>query len=119
GANEVIRAYRDIGMRVSYSHAVRNQNRLVYQRDEDFTASLPSELQGPMGRWYDRINMSDNDYVALFEQLYGQHQDSRRARVQLAPANLHWCSDDMLGRLSDLSRKYNVPLHMHLLETAY
>jgi 5-methylthioadenosine/S-adenosylhomocysteine deaminase len=119
GANEVIRAYRDIGMRVSYSHAVRNQNRLVYQRDEDFTASLPSELQGPMGRWYGRISMSDQDYVALFEQLYGQHQDSRRARVQLAPANLHWCSDDMLGRLSDLSRKYNVPLHMHLLETAY
>src|ERR1700710_2698253 len=58
GANEVIRAYRDIGMRVSYSHAVRNQNRLVYQRDEDFTASLPSELQGPMGRWYGRIRMS-------------------------------------------------------------
>ena len=119
GANEVIRAYRDIGMRVSYSHAVRNQNRLVYQRDEDFTASLPSELQAPMARWYGRISMSDDDYVALFEQLYGQHQQSRRARVQLAPANLHWCSDDMLGRLSDLARKYNVPLHMHLLETAY
>jgi 5-methylthioadenosine/S-adenosylhomocysteine deaminase len=119
GANEVIRAYRDIGMRVSYSHAVRNQNRLVYQRDEDFTASLPGELQGPMRRWYGRINMSDEDYVTLFENLHSQHQKSRRARIQLAPANLHWCSDDMLAQLSDLSRKYNVPLHMHLLETAY
>jgi cytosine/adenosine deaminase-related metal-dependent hydrolase len=119
GANEVIRAYRDIGMRVSYSHAVRNQNRLVYQRDEDFTASLPSELQAPMRRWYGRISMSDEDYALLFENLHGQHQKSRRARIQLAPANLHWCSDDMLGRLSDLSRKYDVPLHMHLLETAY
>src|SRR5579884_4059266 len=29
GANEVIRAYQDIGMRVSYSFAVRDQNRLV------------------------------------------------------------------------------------------
>jgi cytosine/adenosine deaminase-related metal-dependent hydrolase len=119
GANEVIRAYADIGMRVSYSHAVRNQNRLIYQSDEDFTASLPSELQGPMRRWYGRINMSDEDYVALFENLHSQHQKSRRARIQLAPANLHWCSDDMLARLSDLSRKYDVPLHMHLLETAY
>jgi 5-methylthioadenosine/S-adenosylhomocysteine deaminase len=119
GANEVIRAYHDIGMRVSYSHAVRNQNRLVYQRDEDFTASLPSELQAPMRRWYGRLSMSDEDYTLLFENLYSRHRKSRRARIQLAPANLHWCSDDMLGRLSDLSRKYDVPLHMHLLETAY
>ena len=46
-ADEVIRAYEDIGMRVSYSFAVRDQNRLVYQRDEDFLASLPAELRGP------------------------------------------------------------------------
>jgi hypothetical protein len=38
------RAYEDVGMRVSYSFAVRDQNRLVYQRDEDFVASLPPEL---------------------------------------------------------------------------
>lgn len=119
GANEVIRAYNDVGMRVSYSFAVRNQNRLVYQRDEDFTASLPLELQPAMRRWYGRIKMSDNDHVALFENLYGSHQSSRRGKIQLAPANLHWCSDEMLGTLSDLSRKYAVPLHMHLLETAY
>src|SRR5208282_3002817 len=30
GAGEVIRAYEDIGMRVSYSFAFRDQNRLVY-----------------------------------------------------------------------------------------
>src|SRR5258708_38201278 len=40
-------------------------------------------------------------------------------KVQLAPANLHWCSDEALTRLADCSRKYGVPLHMHLLETAY
>ena len=41
------------------------------------------------------------------------------SRIQLAPANLHWCSDDALTRLANCSRKYGVPLHMHLLETAY
>ena len=50
-ANETIRAYEDIGMRVSYCYAVRDQNRLVYQADEEFVASLPKELQGPMQRW--------------------------------------------------------------------
>ena len=119
GCDEAIRAYQDVGMRVSYSFAVRDQNRLVYQRDEDFLAGLPAELRGPMQRWYERFQLSLDDYIALFEGLYGRHHDKRRVKVQLAPANLHWCSDDALARLADTSRKYNVPLHMHLLETAY
>ena len=51
-ADEVIRAYQDIGMRVSYCFAVRDQNRLVYQRDEDFLASLPADLRDPAQRWF-------------------------------------------------------------------
>jgi hypothetical protein len=43
GAGVVIRVYEDIGMRVSYSFALRDQNRLVYRDDKDFTASLPTE----------------------------------------------------------------------------
>jgi 5-methylthioadenosine/S-adenosylhomocysteine deaminase len=119
GCDEAIRAYEDVGMRVSYSFAVRDQNRLVYQRDEDFVASLPADLRGPMQRWYDRFQLSLDDNIALFEGLYGRHHDKRRVRVQLAPANLHWCSDLALRRLADTSQKYDVPLHMHLLETAY
>jgi 5-methylthioadenosine/S-adenosylhomocysteine deaminase len=118
-ADEVIRAYQDIGMRVSYSFAVRDQNRLVYQRDEDFVASLPAELRDPMQRWFARFQLSLDDYIALFENLHVRHQNKSRVKIQLAPANLHWCSDTALTRLADTSRKYNVPLHMHLLETAY
>jgi cytosine/adenosine deaminase-related metal-dependent hydrolase len=51
-AEQVVRAYEDIGMRVSYCYAVRDQNRLVYQADDAFVASLPKELQGPMKRWF-------------------------------------------------------------------
>jgi cytosine/adenosine deaminase-related metal-dependent hydrolase len=118
-ADEVIRAYEDIGMRVSYCFAVRDQNRLVYQRDEDFLASLPAELRGPAQRWFARLQLTLDDYVALFENLYHRHQNKSRVQIQLAPANLHWCSDAALTRLAELSRRYNVPLHMHLVETAY
>lgn len=38
-------------------------------------------------------------------------------RVQLAPANLHWCSDDTLMALNERSARVGVPMHMHLLET--
>ena len=36
GSNEIIRAYEDIGMRVSYSYGIREQNRFVYAADEEF-----------------------------------------------------------------------------------
>lgn len=118
-SNEAIRAYEDIGMRVSYCFAVRDQNRLVYQNDMDFVASLPPELQDPMKRWFERFQLSLEDYLDLFRSLHSQHHAKRRVKIQLAPANLHWCSDAALTALSDLSSKYDAPMHMHLVETAY
>lgn len=115
----VIRAYDDVGMRVSYCYAVRDQNRLVYQDDEAFVASLPKELQEPMKRWFGRFHVGLDDSLGLFRDLHARHAAKPRVRIQLAPANLHWCSDAALGALSETSKSYDVPLHMHLLETAY
>jgi cytosine/adenosine deaminase-related metal-dependent hydrolase len=118
-SNEVIRAYQDIGMRVSYCFAVRDQNRLVYQADQDFVASLPPALQDPMKRWFERFQLSLGDNLDLFRSLHSEHRGKGRVKIQLAPANLHWCSDAALGALSDLSAQYDAPMHMHLVETAY
>ncbi len=118
-SNEVIRAYEDIGMRVSYCYAVRDQNRLVYQDDTAFVASLPAELRGPMQGWFDRFQMTLDGCMDLFGSLHSGHAGKDRVKIQLAPANLHWCSDAALGRLADASERYDVPLHMHLVETAY
>jgi 5-methylthioadenosine/S-adenosylhomocysteine deaminase len=118
-SNQVIKAYQDIGMKVSYCYAVRDQNRLVYQADQEFVANLPKELQQPMQRHFDRYTASLDDTMGLFRLLYAQHNEKPRVKIQLAPANLHWCSDKALTALSDASKKYNAPMHMHLLETAY
>ena len=118
-SEEVLKAYDDIGMRASYCFAVRDQNRLVYQADEEFVASLPKALQDPMKRWFDRFEMGLDDSMAMFESLHGKHQSKSRTKIQLAPANLHWCSDEALTALSDTSKKYDAPMHMHLVETAY
>ena len=52
-------------------------------------------------------------------RFHSQHHNKRRVKIQLAPANLHWCSDKALTALSDASAKYDAPMHMHLNETAY
>ncbi len=118
-SKQVLRAYDDIGMRVSYSHTVRDQNRIMYQPDADLVASLPAEVGKPMGEWFARFKCSVRDYMDIFEELHGSCHDKERAEIQLAPANLHWCSDESLVAFSDMSRKYDAPLHMHLVETSY
>ena len=117
--DEVISAYDAIGMRVSYAYAIRDQNRLVYEDDDQFIARLPKPLRQPMRTWFDRFQLSLDDGIALFEDLYRRHNDKELVRIQLAPANLHWCSDNALQRLTETARSYNVPMHMHLVETAY
>ena len=120
-AHRIIQAYQDVGMRVSYSYATRDQNRLVYEADEDFGRRLPPQLAGEFGRWIEGQRIPLEDHLRLFVELweyYGQNTQER-VRIQLAPANLHWCSDDALGALRDHSDRYGVPLHMHLVETPY
>src|SRR4030095_9410534 len=44
GDGRVLKAYDDIGMRVSYSYALRDQNRLAYEADEAFAQGFPAPV---------------------------------------------------------------------------
>ncbi len=118
-AGEVIRAYRDIGMRASYSMAVRDQNRLVYESDEDFTARLPESLRPTMEAYFTKYQVPLSDQIGLFEALHGKYSDHARIRIQLAPSNLHWLSEDALRVIAETSEKFDAPMHTHLVETQY
>jgi cytosine/adenosine deaminase-related metal-dependent hydrolase len=118
-AGQVLQAYDDIGMRVSYAYSVREQNRLVYQADQDFVGGLPADLRAPMQAWFDRFRLSLDDMMDLFASLHASHRGSSRVRIQLAPANLHWCSDTALARIADAAARLDARVHIHLLETQY
>lgn len=115
----VIGAYRDVGMRASYSMALRDQNRLVYEDDAAFTARLPPDLQPAMRDYFRRFTLPLADQVALFDALRAELSQDERIALQLAPANLHWLSDDALALAAELSARHAMPLHMHVLETPY
>jgi 5-methylthioadenosine/S-adenosylhomocysteine deaminase len=118
-ADQVLRAYQDVGMRVSYCFSVHDQNRLVYQADADFVAGLPDELKDVTAAWFARSQVVLEDQLGLFKNLWSKHAKSERTRIQLAPANLHWCSDSALTALAEASREFDAPLHIHLLETQF
>src|SRR5712664_271363 len=43
-AERILKAYDDIGMRVSYSYALRDQNRLAYENDDAFASRFPAPV---------------------------------------------------------------------------
>lgn len=118
-AEKVVSAYRDIGMRASYSMALRDQNRLVYEADQDFVARLPEELRPAASAFFQRFTVPLADQVAVFEELLARHGNGDRIRIQIAPANLHWLSEEALDVTGELQRRTGLPVHMHVLETPY
>jgi cytosine/adenosine deaminase-related metal-dependent hydrolase len=118
-ANRLVKAYQDVGMRVSYSYGLRDQNRAVYEPDDAFLKRLPADLRQDAAELISAQGISLEENFELFEQLHGEHRRSERVRIQLAPVNLHWCSDRALAMVRDCAAKYEVPLHMHILETRY
>ena len=117
-ASSVLRAYNDIGLRVSYSYAVREQNRFVYEADQDFCNRLPPEVAKIMSKYFEQQTLEFNDFINLFDHLCKYNKNSK-ARIQLAPANLHWMTDEGILALNEKAAIAGVPMHMHLLETPY
>jgi cytosine/adenosine deaminase-related metal-dependent hydrolase len=118
-AEAIIRAYEDIGIRVSYCFALRDQNHFVYEANDKLLERVPADVRPLLAKHFARFQLSAQDAISLFGHLHAKHHNKERIKIQLAPANLHWCSDDALTMLADCSEKYGVSLHMHLVETAY
>jgi cytosine/adenosine deaminase-related metal-dependent hydrolase len=119
GASETLRAYQDLGMRVSYAHGIRDQNLLVYEADQQFLARLPPDLARDLAPMLARQLAPLDDHFALFDELRARFAEDPRIAIQLAPANLHWCSDAALERVREACERTGVPHHIHLLETQY
>jgi len=115
----VMDAYREIGLRASYSMALRDQNRLVYEDDRLFTERLPAALRPAMAAYFARFTLPLATQLEIFEALRTSVDADDRIAVQIAPANLHWLSDDALTAAADLHARHGLPLHMHVLETPY
>jgi cytosine/adenosine deaminase-related metal-dependent hydrolase len=116
-ADQILKAYQDLGMRVSYSFTLRDQNRLVYEDDAAFAKRLPAPLATelrPGCKPRPCVPGSSRYFYGLGERWH-RHE---RSRIQLAPANLHWCSTRRCRRRTS-AMQYGVGMHMHLLETAY
>ncbi|UOM35230.1 amidohydrolase family protein [Acuticoccus sp. I52.16.1] len=118
-ADAVLGAYTEVGMRASYSFALRDQNRMIYAADEAFVASLPAALQGPTAAYLDAFALPLDEQIGVFHTLRARYGAEPLVAIQLAPSNLHWLSDAALEGTARAAEATGAPVHMHLLETPY
>jgi cytosine/adenosine deaminase-related metal-dependent hydrolase len=106
-------------MRVSYSFALRDQNRMIYDADEAFVAALPEPLRAPTARYLSSFALPLSDQIAVFHDLRARWAEAPLVGIQIAPSNLHWLSDAALESAARMAEETGAPMHMHLLETPY
>jgi cytosine/adenosine deaminase-related metal-dependent hydrolase len=118
-ADRIIGAYRELGMRASYSFALRDQNRMIYAADEDFVRSLPTDLRQPAADYLGGFGLPLREQIAVFHALRDRWAGDPLIGIQIAPSNLHWLSDAALESAARMAEETGAPMHMHLLETPY
>src|SRR5262249_58460168 len=103
---------------LSFPPPRRANTRLAYEAEEAFARRFPPPLAEEVAAYLAGQAIPLADHRGIFTDLWEKcaRNTRERVRIQLAPANLHWCSDEALEALRDWSAEYDGGLHMHLVE---
>ena len=113
--SRVLSAYAASGIRFSLTLGIRDQHAFAYIDDQIFLDSLP-EHERRVAIESLLPTMSSDDYLRLYDHLADRVPGSV---LQFGPINPVWCSDDLLGRISEAAQQRGARVHIHLLETRY
>jgi cytosine/adenosine deaminase-related metal-dependent hydrolase len=113
---EVLRAYRDSGLRCAFALGVRDRYSFTFMDDEEFVKLLPDELRAASGIRPIKCDMGFADFHALLRELAAEYPE---VTFQLGPWNPIWCSDGLMRDLAQASAREGWRIHTHLSETRY
>lgn len=117
-ARAIARAGSDVGIRIAFALAVRDQNPIVYGDAEPALAELPGDDRKAIEDLFVRAPMSPEAYIELTDAIAAAIAGPM-IDVQLGPAGVQWCSKPLLEAVAENSAQTGRRIHMHLLETVY
>ncbi|GAB1542853.1 hypothetical protein NUACC21_55270 [Scytonema sp. NUACC21] len=102
----VVRAYREVGIRAFVAPLIQ---------DESLSAGIPSGETQQTHEPYFRLTAAT---LELIEEAVKQfHRPDEGVNISVAPTGIQLCSDALFEGCSELSTRYNLCRHSHLLET--
>lgn len=101
-----VRAYKEVGIRAFVAPLIQ---------DESLTAGIPS---GEIEQNHEPYFRSTHATLALIEEAVKQfHRPDEGISITVAPTGIQLCSDALFEGCAELSNRYNLCRHSHLLET--
>ena len=117
-AQAIARAASDVGIRIAFALAVRDQNPIVYGDGEPVLSELAADDRKTIEELFVRAPMSPKAYIELTDAIAAAISGPK-VDVQLGPAGVQWCSKPLLEAVAENSALTGRRIHMHLLETIY
>jgi cytosine/adenosine deaminase-related metal-dependent hydrolase len=117
-AKAIARAAGDVGIRMAFALAVRDQNPIVYGDSDSVLSSLSTEDRKTVEDLFIKPAMSPRTYIELTEEIASAIAGPK-LDVQFGPAGVQWCSRALLEAIAENSALTGRRVHMHLLETIY
>ena len=115
-AKAIARAADDVGIRIAFAFAVRDQNPIVYGDSEPVLSSLSAQDRKTVEEMFVKPSMSPRDTIELTDAIAAAISGPK-IDVQLGPAGVQWCSRPLLEAIAENSAHTGRRVHMHLLET--
>jgi len=109
----VFQAYDDVGIRANCSGHIMNKP--YYQMIPHLKKLLPSSML----RKIEAEPIADTDsYLAFSREAISRfHNRSGRLRYVIAPSAPQRCTEELLLATNEMSRQFDIPYHIHVLET--
>ena len=118
-AKAIARAASDVGIRIAFALAVRDQNPIVYgEQRAGAVGTRPASDRKTIEEMFVRTPMSPKAYIELTDAIAAAIAGPK-VDVQLGPAGVQWCSKPLLEAVAENSALTGRRIHMHLLETIY
>lgn len=114
--SDAINAYKDIGIRVNFCPAIRNQNLFVYGDNNEFLNTLPQDMKKILLPLSHSGIFSEDKYLKLVSDLSIQF-GSEMVRISYGPLAPQWCSDELLKKIKKEADKRGFKIHIHTLQT--
>ena len=101
----LVRGYKAVGIRAVIAPMIQ---------DMPFVMGLPYGCMLPHEPWPEKAS----DILAMMESLVEAfHEPEAGIYIGMGPTGFHRCSDELLQGCEDISRRYDLCYHTHLLET--
>ncbi|MEN9277103.1 MAG: amidohydrolase family protein, partial [Thermostichus sp. DG_1_5_bins_95] len=102
-----VRAYRESGIRAFIGPLIQ---------DQALSAGVPSGGSATLQQ--EAYPLTTAEVLGIVEEAVRQfHRPEEGITLMVAPTGIQLCSDDLFRGCVELSQKYNLPRHSHLLET--